>query len=276
MAKHFLRNDIYWIDYRYGGKRIRQSLKTSDAKAAKALLARLEDNLQRVENGSLAIPNGIDDTEFLLSDGRSRSKPDKSSEIRTLRQLCNGYLAGLRNDSLEASTIKGIKIHIKHLLRDLRKSTLLSHINLDLLQEYVDRRSKQRGRYGNKIRPATIKKELVTLRIMWKWARRHDLTPTQPVAVNELQYSKVRAKPPFQTFGEIKNRVKRGGLSKVEILELSGSIFLTQDEVEKLLLHVNRVTRQPFVYPMFAFAAYTGARRSELLRSKVEDIDFES
>jgi len=32
---------------------------------------------------------------------------------------------------------------------------------------------------------------------------------------------------------------------------------------------------QPFTYPMFAFAAYTGARRSDILRSLVDDFDFE-
>src|SRR5262249_41820385 len=31
----------------------------------------------------------------------------------------------------------------------------------------------------------------------------------------------------------------------------------------------------PWVYPMFAFCAYLGCRRSEMLRSRLEDLDFE-
>ncbi len=35
-----------------------------------------------------------------------------------------------------------------------------------------------------------------------------------------------------------------------------------------------RHDRQPFIYPMFVFAAHTGARRSEMVRSEIDDIDF--
>jgi integrase len=41
-----------------------------------------------------------------------------------------------------------------------------------------------------------------------------------------------------------------------------------------LLKHVRNTCRQRFVFTMFAFAAHTGARRSELLRSQVDDFDF--
>ena len=34
--------------------------------------------------------------------------------------------------------------------------------------------------------------------------------------------------------------------------------------------------RHPFIYPMFVLAAHTGARRSEMLRSKIDDLDFDS
>ena len=32
---------------------------------------------------------------------------------------------------------------------------------------------------------------------------------------------------------------------------------------------------QPWVYPLFCFAAYTGARRAEMLRVLVADVDFD-
>jgi integrase len=42
------------------------------------------------------------------------------------------------------------------------------------------------------------------------------------------------------------------------------------------LAWVEAHARYAFLYPMFAFAAYTGARRSEMLRSERDDWDFEA
>lgn len=37
---------------------------------------------------------------------------------------------------------------------------------------------------------------------------------------------------------------------------------------------VKQSARQPFIHPMFVFAAHTGARRSEMVRSEIDDFDF--
>ena len=55
---------------------------------------------------------------------------------------------------------------------------------------------------------------------------------------------------------------------------LWGSMFLTIAEIEEVLAHVKNVAPHPFVYPMFVFVAHTGARRSEMLRSMIDDFDF--
>src|SRR5262249_33564822 len=70
-----------------------------------------------------------------------------------------------------------------------------------------------------------------------------------------------------------------------ERAELWDALFLTVPQVEELLAYVKtsgclirpkRLRRTfPWVYPMFAFCAYTGARRSEMLRSRLQDLDFE-
>ena len=39
---------------------------------------------------------------------------------------------------------------------------------------------------------------------------------------------------------------------------------------------MKKAAQHPFIYPMFVFAAHTGARRSEILRSQVDDFDFQS
>jgi integrase len=38
---------------------------------------------------------------------------------------------------------------------------------------------------------------------------------------------------------------------------------------------VKQNAKHAFIYPMFVFAAHTGARRSEMLRSKISDLDFD-
>jgi integrase len=53
------------------------------------------------------------------------------------------------------------------------------------------------------------------------------------------------------------------------------SLFLSIEQIEELLTDVKKIGRFDFLHPMFAFAAYTGARRSEILRAEIDDFDFE-
>src|SRR5690606_24882618 len=59
-----------------------------------------------------------------------------------------------------------------------------------------------------------------------------------------------------------------------EVADLWDCLFLTLPEIDQLLHHVNAVARQPWVYPAVCMAAHTGARRSEIFRSRVSDLDF--
>jgi hypothetical protein len=52
MASLESRGRTYRVVFRYAGEKISRSLRTSNAKAANASLARLEDNLRRIELGS--------------------------------------------------------------------------------------------------------------------------------------------------------------------------------------------------------------------------------
>ena len=53
-------------------------------------------------------------------------------------------------------------------------------------------------------------------------------------------------------------------------------LYLRLNEIDELLKYVKKHARYPYVYPMFAMAAYTGARRSELMRSRRSDFDFKT
>jgi integrase len=52
------------------------------------------------------------------------------------------------------------------------------------------------------------------------------------------------------------------------------ALYLTRPEIEEFLLYVRQQGTLPWVYPMIAFAAYTGARRSEMLRALATDVDL--
>jgi integrase len=51
---------------------------------------------------------------------------------------------------------------------------------------------------------------------------------------------------------------------------------LKDEEVRDVLAYVRDHATAGFVYPMFVFCALTGARRSELCRSRIDDFDFEN
>lgn len=66
------RGRSFRIVFRYAGIRYARALSTQSENAAKAALARMLDNLHRLELGTLSLPDGGDLAGFLLSDGRAR------------------------------------------------------------------------------------------------------------------------------------------------------------------------------------------------------------
>ncbi len=264
----------FHIAFRFGETRFKQSLRTEDRKTAEARLHRLEENIRLVESGRLQIPDDADIARFLLSDGQLNGKPVKKCCIRTLVDLSKAFFASIPDGSLEESTVKGMRTHERHLMRILGKSLPILGITLEELQRYVDHRATEKGIRGKNVSTATIKKELTTLRGMWNWARHADQI-TRNFPQKGLRYPKIVEKPPFQTYAEISRKIARGGLSADEESALWECLFLTAGEIDELLTHVEKASLQPFIYPMFVFAAHTGARRSEMIRSQLDDIDLD-
>lgn len=137
------------------------------------------------------------------------------------------------------------------------------------LQRHVDRRT------GEAIALVTIKKEINGLRAAWNWGRRSGLV-TAEWPGKGLVYQKTKEKPPFQTRAEICRRIARGGLSDVQQGELWESLYLTADELAAFLRQVCESARHPSIYPMVCMAAHTGARRSELIRADLSDVDYDA
>ncbi len=279
MAMLEKRGRSFRIIFRHQGIRYARALSTRSKKTADAALARLEDNLHRLELGTLQLPEGGELAAFLLGDGRS--KPARASsatplpcepETLTLAALFQAFWRTLPAGSLEQSTVTGMEIHQRQLEKHFRKDFLLGSLTLTQLQEYVERRSHDEGLHGRKVTATTIKKAIVTLRTVWNWGRQHGLIGRE-FPSKGIKYPKGSEKPPFMTLAEVQRRVRKA--TPAAAAELWECVFLSLTEIDELLRTVKDRAVHPAVYPMFVFAAHTGARRSEIIRSTVEDLDFE-
>jgi integrase len=143
-------------------------------------------------------------------------------------------------------------------------------IDLLALQEYVEKRSHDRG-LGGSLSPVTIRKEITTLRAVFNWAKHAKLVQGE-IPSRGLKFPKGKEKPPYTSFKQVLKRSKVA--SDDEASELWESVFLTLEELDELLEYVERVANHPHIYPMFVFCSHTGARRSEIARVRVTDIDF--
>ena len=112
----------------------------------------------------------------------------------------------------------------------------------------------------------------MTHRTAWNWGvKMGHVTGRFPNS--GLRFPRSDEKPPFQTREEILKKIVRP-ITAAETAELWDALYLTLREIEKLLIHVRSAAAHPWIYPMVATVAHTGARRSELLRMQVTDVDF--
>ena len=274
MASLEVRKGIYRIAFRFGGRQFKRTLKTDKERAAIAALARVDDNLRRLELGQVVLPPGADITTFILSDGRVEKRSVlKAIGFSTLGALLDEFLRTLPAGSFEATTEHCLRIHIRHFRRVFGERFSVGSMDLDAVQKYVDARSAAKGVRGKPLSATTIKKELGTLGMIWSWAGSHKYID-QPLPKKGLRFPKTSDKPPFQTIDDVKRKIASGGLSDEEINDLWDSVFLTLAEIEEFLECVKKRALHRCLYPMLVFAAHTGARRSEIRRSRIEDLDF--
>lgn len=135
------------------------------------------------------------------------------------------------------------------------------------LQAHVERRRKKG------VAALTLKKEVATLRACWNWAV-HGRLIAGPFPGRGLRYPKEEEKEPFRTFAEVQAALAAGRAAGARAERLWECLYLTRPEVDEFLAHVEANATLPWVHPMVAFAAHTGARRSELLRALATDVDL--
>ncbi len=274
MASLEIRGNRYRVVFRYDGRKYQHRLNTDDRRKAEAALLRLEENLELLQRGRLDPPTCWEDLPlYLLSDGKLERPVRADPETLTLAALCKDYLAVCSNGSMEANSLDTVKMHLGHVRRVLGDGFAARTLGQGDLQRYIDRRARAKGIRGKKLSPTTIKKELASFRACWNWAA--DTRKLGNFPAKGLKYPKLEEKPRFRTWTEIEKQIARGGLNARQQRELWDALFLTVAEIEALLDFVKQAAEHPFLFPLFAFAAYTGARRSEMMRALVDDVHFD-
>ena len=273
MASLEQRGDRFRVIFRLGGTKHHVGVNAADRKDAEAGLARLEENLRLVERGRLAVPDGADVGLFLLTDGRLERKVAFRRAVR-LDEMFETYRTQFTAGAKEPITRAMEDIHLKHLTRLLGGDTPVAAVTAGTVQQFVDARSRETWN-GHPIKAKTVRKAVATLRFVWNWAHRQGHVPTKFPEV-DLAFAKEKQAEPFRTYDHVQAILARGGVDKRRERELWDGLFLDPAQVLEVLAHVRRKTSARYLHPFMVTAAYTGARRAELFRARVEDFDFDA
>jgi integrase len=266
------RNGSYRVLFCFQGKQLSFTLGRVEQAEAEAKIGQVDLLLLRLSQRLAVIPPGMTIVDYLKFDGRPL--PAEAPEIKAtkLSTLTVKYLAA-NKASLERTTYDCTKTHFGHFEKVLGVGFTISSLALSNLQEYVNKRAKDPGKNGRTLSATTIQKEIHTLRAAWKWGAKNGLV-AGPFPNDGLCYPRTTELPIFMTRQEIERHVAAGGLDDAEIADLWHSMYLTVPEVTQFLEYVKKNALQPFIYPTVCFVAHTGARRSEMLRARIADVDF--
>jgi integrase len=265
MAALQLRSGVYRLLFQYNGKQHTYTVGKVPLAEARQWKGRTDNLLMRIRQGMLEVPRGVSISEFILHDGKPQVDPAIAAHRdTTLHQLREAYIETVSNGAIEPNTLNTAKIHLTHIAETLSTDFILAGLTLGKLQKHITRRAKEVG-------PVTIKKELDTFRSVWNWGLRMKWVDL-PFPSSGLVYPKTDEKLPFMTWEEIERRIKAGAKAR----SLWECLYLDTKRVAALLAYVKTKEAPHWLYPMVVAAAHTGARRSELIRARIEDIDLVS
>jgi integrase len=270
------RGNRYRVVFQFGGKKYRKSLKSDNAAVAEAVVGGVKRTLLMLEQGLLHIPEGADVLAFVLSGGKDVKMPHANGDVdgvATLEDLKTQYIDAVSIGAMEENSLYTVKMHLRHFINSLGPNFRLQDLKLNHLQQHVTARAKGKGRHGRMLSAMTIRKEIASLRAAWNWGVQAELVTGQ-FPNKGLKFPKLDEKPPFQTWEEIDRRIAMGGLNEDQIADLWDCLYLQTSEISELLAYVKEHETMSWVYPLVATAAHTGARRSELLRIQLADLDF--
>jgi integrase len=267
MASLQQKGESFYCQFLFRGKRHTFTVGRVTGAEAQAKARQVDYLLMRLKQKLILLPTGIDIVTFVEHDGTPPANtialPESPRRAVALSVLKDRYLATLGNGTIEANSLYTLRIHLNHARRILGDAFPMADLSLATLQEYVDKRAKEG------VSAYTIRKEVRTLKASWTWGGPMKLT-AGPFPSAGLRYPKQDEKPPFMTREEIKRQLAAGG----DPGTLWECLYLRSAEVGQLLEYVKAIALHLWVYPAVCFAAHTGARRSEILRALVADVDL--
>ena len=221
------------------------------------------------------MPPGISISDFVEKDGHVLSPEEAVTALTplTLAQLKERYLETHSKGAMEANSLQTVAMHLGHVCRTLGNALLTQELALADLQRHIDERARKKY-CGKNLSPVTLKKEITSPRAAWGWAVNMGLV-RGPFPGRRLVYPKADEKPPFMTWPEIERRIEASGLTAEQVEELWQCLYLRKEAIEQLLAPVKKHAAHPWLYPLICTAAHAGARRSELLRMEVADVNLE-
>ncbi len=263
MASIHQRHGAWYGQFLYERQRYTMTVGKVSERDAVQWRLRTEQILQKMKQGWIEVPDGMAITEFIEHDGKPPAHKKAPARNTTLARLREEYVTTFSNGAIEANSLYTATLHLKQIEKTLGGRFYLPGLSASDLQKHIDRRQAA-------VVPVTIQKEINSFRAAYNWGKRMGLVQgTFPSA--GLVYPKADEKLPFMTWAEIERRIKAGGNPD----ELWEALYLDADQIEAFLKHAKSKKLSAWAYPMLAFAAYTGARRSEMLRVKLEDVDLD-
>ena len=239
-------------------------MKTKSETQAKALLEEIDETIDLVKRGKIAVPDDQTIFNFLLKGSLKEDLPEPSKSptppIATepdklaLSELLSRFFDSIPEGSLEDNTLSTMRLHERHLLRILKPKLNVRELKNQQLQSYINKRAKEKTqRIVDKSVPkkkqkrvpvsaTTIRKELVTLGSAWRWAIDVELLSDR-FPNRGLRWPKTEEKPPFQTWEEIERQNEEGDLTRAEADALWDCLYLRQNEIAELLKYVEQNAR---------------------------------
>jgi integrase len=260
------KGDGYHCTFRFQGRRYYFAIGNVPEAQAVAKGAEVDETLTLIERGRLTVPEGIPLEEFVAAGGKIPVISARPETV-TARKLFDRYLETHANGTIEENSLGTAKSHLNQFTKTVGERFRIQVLTLLDMQGHIDRRRK------NGLSPVTLKKEVATVRACWNWAV-HGGVLKGTFPGKGLRFPKEEEKEPFRTFSEIETMItarKLDGATKDVLWE---ALYLTRPEIEEFLTFVQLNATLPWVYPMVAFAAYTGARRSEMLRALATDVEM--
>jgi integrase len=303
------RNGSWRVIFWYAGKQHSLWVGEVGEDEARTVAATVDYWLMRLKQKLVNLPPGCDIVTFIQNEGKPPEQvvidAVKRKEL-TLEALREAYFEA-HEGTLEETSLEGMRLHFNHLSRILGPKCLLSPLQRADLQLYVKKRASEwidpevyrrkrrekaalampKRKYVRKNAPAkppeapersrrhpsgaTIKKEIITLRTGWNWARREMGLHTEfPGA--KLNYPKTEEALPYMTWEEAERRIA----ARDDPEAVWEAVYLRTGEIADLLAWVKTRPVSPWVYLIVCFAAHTGARRSEIVRALPSDVDLEN